>query len=171
MKACVWFGVVLCMLGLSAAQATVTGAAKLGDDVRVSGDESRDGVGPKDYYVNDYSANLSELVYRDGLDASGICAVSPPALSTAALAANSPLVSAVCREGLHFAVLRDAPISVGDHSTRTAPAYGTAARSGAMTALDLALMVLFAAGLLAYQLDRKQRVLRQSSLFAASLSG
>lgn len=39
----------------------------------------------------------------------------------------------------------------------------------AMSALDLVLMLLFAAGLVAYQLGRKQRVLEQSSLFVASL--
>jgi hypothetical protein len=41
--------------------------------------------------------------------------------------------------------------------------------SGAMSLLDAVLMVLFAGGLIAYQLARKQRILRQSSLFAASL--
>jgi hypothetical protein len=38
-----------------------------------------------------------------------------------------------------------------------------------MTALDGVLMLLFAAGLVTYQLVRKQRVLQQSSLFAATL--
>lgn len=41
--------------------------------------------------------------------------------------------------------------------------------SEGMSVLDAALMALFAAGLVAYQLARKQRVLRQSSLSAASL--
>jgi len=41
--------------------------------------------------------------------------------------------------------------------------------SDSMTALDGVLMLLFAAGLVTYQLVRKQRVLQQSSLFAATL--
>lgn len=40
-------------------------------------------------------------------------------------------------------------------------------QSEAMTVLDLVLMVLFAVGLVGYQLDRKQRELRNSTLFAA----
>lgn len=38
-----------------------------------------------------------------------------------------------------------------------------------MTLLDLALMMLFGVGLVAYQLERKQRLLRQSSLVPSSL--
>jgi hypothetical protein len=47
--------------------------------------------------------------------------------------------------------------------------FGVNSSSGAMSLLDAVLMVLFAGGLIAYQLARKQRILRQSSLFAASL--
>jgi hypothetical protein len=38
-----------------------------------------------------------------------------------------------------------------------------------MTLLDLGLMMLFGVGLVAYQLERKQRLLRQSSLLPTSL--
>ena len=42
-----------------------------------------------------------------------------------------------------------------------------AADSSGMTLLDVALMMLFGVGLVAYQLERKQRLLRQSSLLPA----
>lgn len=47
---------------------------------------------------------------------------------------------------------------------------GSSIGSGGMTRQDFALMMLFAGALVAYQLDRKQRVLRQSSLSELSLS-
>jgi hypothetical protein len=47
---------------------------------------------------------------------------------------------------------------------------GASIGSGGMTRQDFALMMLFAGALVAYQLDRKQRVLRQSSLSELSLS-
>jgi hypothetical protein len=47
--------------------------------------------------------------------------------------------------------------------------FSVSSSSGAMSLLDAALMALFAGGLIAYQLARKQRILRQSSLFAPSL--
>jgi len=42
-------------------------------------------------------------------------------------------------------------------------------KASGMTMLDLGLMMLFGVGLVAYQLERKQRLLRQSSLIAGSL--
>lgn len=54
-------------------------------------------------------------------------------------------------------------------TSAAAPDHG-ASDPGAMSAMDVGLMMLFAAGLLAYQLDRKHRVLRQSSLFVKLLS-
>jgi hypothetical protein len=51
-----------------------------------------------------------------------------------------------------------------------APGYGSASDDASeMTRQDFALMMLFAGALVAYQLDRKQRVLRQSSLSELSL--
>jgi len=41
--------------------------------------------------------------------------------------------------------------------------------SGQMSPLDIGLMLLFGAALVAYQLDRKQRLLNQSSLIAPSI--
>lgn len=52
-------------------------------------------------------------------------------------------------------------------ATRASDASEAASQSEAMTVLDLVLMVLFAVGLVGYQLDRKQRALRNSALFAA----
>ncbi len=42
-------------------------------------------------------------------------------------------------------------------------------KASGMTLLDLGLMLLFGVALVAYQLDRKQRLLRQTSLLPASL--
>jgi hypothetical protein len=52
----------------------------------------------------------------------------------------------------------------------SAPGFGGASEAaGGMSRQDFALMMLFAGALVAYQLDRKQRVLRQSSLSELSL--
>ena len=52
-------------------------------------------------------------------------------------------------------------------AAQAAAASEEASQSEAMTVLDLVLMVLFAVGLVGYQLGRKQRELRNSALFAA----
>jgi hypothetical protein len=51
---------------------------------------------------------------------------------------------------------------------RQADPKTTAAPSDAMTFLDIALMVAFATALIAFQLDRKTRQLKQATLFGAS---
>lgn len=60
---------------------------------------------------------------------------------------------------------------VADASARTGGGAAglSPARAGGMTLLDRALMVLFAVGLIAYQLGRKQRVLRHTTLATGSL--
>jgi hypothetical protein len=74
-----------------------------------------------------------------------------------------------CASG-HCIELRTATFGqLGESVSAASAVRGARSDSDAMTALDLALMLLFAAGLVAYQLARKQRVLRQSSVFAASL--
>ena len=74
-----------------------------------------------------------------------------------------------CASG-HCIELRTATFGqLGENVSAASAVRGARSDSDAMTALDLALMLLFAAGLVAYQLARKQRVLWQSSVFAASL--
>jgi len=80
-----------------------------------------------------------------------------------------------CEPGSCYYSLRAAALSErsGDSgSARTAAssgAYTDRPASEAMSLLDAALMMLFAGALVAYQLDRKQRELRHSSLWAVRL--
>jgi hypothetical protein len=69
-----------------------------------------------------------------------------------------------------IAMRETADLSLGHRialAARATEAAENNPRSEAMTALDLVLMLVFAVGLISYQLDRKQRVLRHSALFAA----
>jgi hypothetical protein len=67
------------------------------------------------------------------------------------------------RRTVAFGQLFAEPLLLGGSAGGAAVTSASRSDSGAMTALDLALMLLFAAGLLAYQLARKHRVLRQAS--------
>ena len=78
---------------------------------------------------------------------------------------DSLLASERCGAG-NCARLRPAVLGrIDDGRPGRAALYGDGSDSGSMTLLDFGLMLLIAVGLLAYQLHRKQRVLRQASLF------
>jgi hypothetical protein len=78
---------------------------------------------------------------------------------------DSLLASERCGAG-NCARLRPAVLArIDDGRPGRAALYGDGSDSGSMTLLDFGLMLLITVGLLAYQLHRKQRVLRQASLF------
>jgi hypothetical protein len=57
----------------------------------------------------------------------------------------------------------------GERQTARSAYSDEPSESGEMSPLDIGLMLLFGAALVAYQLDRKQRLLNQSSLIAPSI--
>lgn len=62
-----------------------------------------------------------------------------------------------------------APVSDGAGAAGRTDSGAALTRAGGMTLLDRALMIVFGAGLIAYQLGRKQRVLRHTMLATGSL--
>jgi hypothetical protein len=97
---------------------------------------------------------------------------TPDSAFDASVAGASPSSSVLgCGDASTCVAVREtARLSLGHRialAARATEAAGDNSHSEAMTALDLVLMVLFAVGLIGYQLDRKQRVLRHSALFAA----
>lgn len=82
---------------------------------------------------------------------------------------TSPIIHG-CGGASPCIAMRETPNASFGHrlalAAQTAEASVDHSHSRAMTALDLVLMVLFAVGLIGYQLDRKQRALRHSALFA-----
>jgi hypothetical protein len=153
MRAFVWGGLTLCALGLPVALGSVAAAPRLAQQPIAS---QRLPNGP--------------TLERSG---AGALLARTPDHEFDAGAPGASISSAVhgCSDASPCTAMREtADVSLGQRlalAAREAEAPANYSHSGAMTALDLVLMVLFAVGLIGYQLDRKQRVLRHSALFAA----
>lgn len=155
MKAWIWIIALVCVVNILATRALIASVQKAGDAAVVWNTPSNE--------VLRTDSNSTAAPNVEG----GIASSSA---STSALEARSVTLSACGDERLECVALRAAasetssgraPASVASNDARE--------RSSTMSTLDLGLMLLFAAGLIAYQLDRKQRELRQSSLFSASV--
>jgi hypothetical protein len=153
MRAFVWEGLALCALCMPIAQGSV-GAAPHFDDQPVASLSvvsepipERNGAGATLQPTPDSAFNAS---------------VTGAATSSSILGCGDASPCVAVRETARLSVGHRIALAAG-----AAEGTADASHSEAMTALDLVLMVLFAVGLVGYQLDRKQRVLRHSALFAA----
>jgi hypothetical protein len=148
-----WIAIVLGTLMMPAADAAVESVATFSDSAYVFADTQGYEAAPSDV--------ASSSVPVNGY---GARAVSPLGFWKIAF-----LDSGKCRPGNCYQLRVTAFAQMGGRQPEASAVHGSGSDSGAMTTLDCALMVVFAAGLLAYQLDRKQRLLQQSSLFSVSL--
>jgi hypothetical protein len=154
MRACVSVGLVLCALCVPLANASVRDAVRFGEQRAAM-------QSPLGESVLEQSNAIATLEWA-------------PDRVFEAGAAGASIISAAqgCDDGLRCIAMSEKTGAALAHrivrlATRGATAAEHASHTEAMTALDLVLMVLFAVGLIGYQLDRKQRVLRHSALFAA----
>jgi hypothetical protein len=148
MNARSWCGLLLGTLMVPAAATVVASLSKSGDAAYLVGDTQ-----VYQPVVSDRSTPSIPV------DVDGGGATSPHGERDSLLASERCEVDNCAR--LRLAVL--SRIEAGRPGR--AALYGDGSDSGSMTLLDFGLMLLIAVALLAYQLDRKQRVLRQASLF------
>ena len=144
MKARIWIALVLATLIMVPAQAAVESVTRFSDAAYMFADVLASSSLP----VNGY----------------GVSAASPFGFGKISF-----LDPRKCRSGNCFKVRATAFAQIGEGQRKAAVFHASNSDSGAMTTLDIALMIAFAVGLMAYQLDRKQRVLQQSSLPSLSL--
>jgi hypothetical protein len=114
----------------------------------------------------DFSTSAPPMTAR-GLDAHGIDELG---LSSAFPDGSGKVANAdaeICRSGTCVRLLSAEFAAFGEHATQRATQRATNASAG-MTLLDLGLMLVFGVALVAYQLERKQRLLRQSALIPTS---
>jgi hypothetical protein len=153
MRAFVWEGLALCALCMPIAHGSV-GAASHFDDQPVAS----------------LSVVNEPMPERNGAGATLESTSNVAFDATATGAATSSSILGCGDASPCVAVRETGRTAVGHRialAARAAEGAAENSHSEAMTALDLVLMVLFAVGLIGYQLDRKQRVLRHSALFAA----
>jgi hypothetical protein len=153
MTARTWIVIVLGMLMASTANAAIEGVVKLSDSV-FANTPFGDSQGP-------------ELVPSDMSDTRS--SWMPPHIMPAFQLALSCKRSRCHQYQLRATAFTPIEARRQAGSDEVAASNAVTSRSRAMRLLDLALMLVISIGLLAYQLDRKQRVLRQSSLFSVSV--
>jgi hypothetical protein len=115
--------------------------------------------------VSATAPGFNDVEYLTADTRSGVMLMSEFSAPTPSMDGHGVSVASVdtqlCRSGYHCGGLP--PMQFAAVGARSP------SKASGMTMLDLGLMMLFGVGLVVYQLERKQRLLRQSSLIAGSL--
>jgi hypothetical protein len=156
MSARYWFVIALGILMVPTAKAGMEGVAKVSDTVF---------AGAQGYELAAESRSDISDIANSSVPTHGM-RVSPLGIWKISLLDIGTCKAANCQR---YRLRNVAFTQIEERQAEAASISGARSSSGAMSMLDLALMLMFLLGLLAYQLDRKQRVLQQSSLFSVSL--
>jgi len=151
---------LLATLPIASAYAALPGAATSAtspgfNDVAYLVPDTRSGVA----LLSDFSTSILSTDGH-GMDAYGMNVHGMDAHGISVANADSE----ICRSGNCVRVLQAQFAPFGDRGKPE-----SSGMTDGMTQLDLALMMLFGVALVAYQLDRKQRLLRQSALIPTSV--